>query len=191
MIAGEIQPLSNGRCAPLSDDDFLALMPRIETHARVIFRGLAAVDREEAIAEAVAAAYVAYRRLRERGIDPVHEFPSMMASYAVLQVKDGRTVGSRRSSKDVLSPRAQRKHGFQVQSLPTSTRRSHEDVHSAVGQLGEGCRRKFPRVPGTGHPASSGLVPRVACPTRRGTSAGDASCQRDTVAAVARAARHC
>jgi len=132
MIAGEIQPLSNGRCAPLSDDDFLALLPRIETHARVVFRGLPAVDREEAIAEAVAAAYVAYRRLRDRGIDPVREFPSMMASYAVLQVKDGRHVGSKASSKDVLSPRAQRRHGFQVQSLPISTRRAHEEVHSSL-----------------------------------------------------------
>jgi len=131
MIAGEIQ-LANSQSAPASDDSFLTLLPRIETHARVVFRGLAVVDREEAIAEAVAAAYVAYRRLRERGIDPVQEFPSMMASYAVLQVKDGRHVGSKASSKDVLSPKAQRKHGFKVQPLPISTRRAHEEVHSTL-----------------------------------------------------------
>jgi hypothetical protein len=98
----------------------------------VIFRGLPAVDREEAIAEAVAASYVAYRRLRDRGIDPVREFPSLIATYAVLHVKDGRLVGSRRSSKDVLSPTAQRKHGFRVGSLPQSTRRSHEEVHATL-----------------------------------------------------------
>jgi len=132
MIAGEIQPSSNGRCAPLSDDGFLPLLPRIETHARVVFRGLPAVDREEAVAEAVAAAFVAYRRLRDRGIDPVREFPSMMASYAVLQVKDNRHVGTKSSSKDVLSAKAQRKHGFKVQPLPISTRRAHEEVHSTL-----------------------------------------------------------
>jgi len=154
MIAGEIQPLSNGRCAPLSGDGFLTLLPRIETHARVVFRGLPMVDREEAIAEAVAAAYVAYRRLRERGIDPVREFPSMMATFAVRQVKDGRHVGSRMSSKDALSPKAQRKHGFKVEPLPISTRRAHEEVHSTLSgqrqmdtfeeRLHENCRTPVP-----------------------------------------------
>src|SRR5271170_2831571 len=114
-------------------DDFLPLMTVVQKHASVVFRGLPEVEREEAIAEAVAAAYVAYRRLCDRGIDPVREFPSMMATFAVRQVRDGRHVGSRMSSKDVLSSRAQRKHGFHVQSLPISTRRSHEEVHSAVG----------------------------------------------------------
>src|SRR5271154_1235245 len=93
-------------------DDFLPLMTVVQKHASVVFRGLPQVEREEAIAEAVAAAYVAYRRLCERGIDPVREFPSMMATFAVRQVKDGRHVGSRMSSRDVLSTRAQRKHGF-------------------------------------------------------------------------------
>jgi hypothetical protein len=114
-------------------DDFLPLMTVVQRHASVVFRGLPEVEKEEAIAEAVAAAYVAYRRLRDRGIDPTREFPSMMATFAVKQVMDGRHVGSRRTSKDVLSARAQRKHGFNVQSLPISTRRPHEDIHSAVG----------------------------------------------------------
>lgn len=114
-------------------DDFLPLMSIVQKHASVVFRGLPEIEREEAIAESVAAAYVAYRRLCDRGIDPVREFPSMMATFAVRQVKDGRHVGSRRSSKDVLSPRAQRRHGFRVESLPISTRRPHEDVHSAAG----------------------------------------------------------
>jgi len=113
-------------------DDFLPLMTVVQKHASVVFRGLPPIEREEAIAEAVAASFVAYRRLCDRGIDPAREFPSMMATFAVRQVRDGRPVGSRRSSKDVLSGRAQRKHGFHVQSLPISTRRPHEDVHSAV-----------------------------------------------------------
>jgi hypothetical protein len=127
--------LTNSSPAPNRDElhaDFLALMPRIETHARLVFRGLPEVERDEAVAEAVASAYVAYLRLRDRGIDPLREFPSAMATYAVLQVKDGRHVGSRASSKDVLSIKAQRRHGFRVVSLPKSTRRSHEEVHTTL-----------------------------------------------------------
>src|SRR5271170_552433 len=109
-------------------DDFLPLMTVVQKHASVVFRGLPEVEREEAIAEAVAAAYVAYRRLCDRGIDPVREFPSMMATFAVRQVTPARHVGSRTSSKHALPSRAQPKHGFHVPSLPISTRRPHEDV---------------------------------------------------------------
>jgi hypothetical protein len=133
MVATSVPTTSSTRPRSYHPDDFLPLMTVVQRHAAVVFRGLPQVEREEAIAEAVAAAFVAYRRLCDRGIDPVREFPSMMASYAVLQVKDGRQVGSRRSSKDVLSARAQRRHGFHVESLPISSRRSLEDLHSAVG----------------------------------------------------------
>src|SRR5271170_6455111 len=107
-------------------DDFLPLMTVVQRHASVVFRSLPEVEKEEAIAEAVAVAYVAYRRLCERGIDGAKEFPSMMATFAVRQVKDDRHVGSRQSSRDALSPRAQRRHGFKVESLPQSTRRAHD-----------------------------------------------------------------
>ena len=77
--------------------EFLELLPRIERHARLVFRALPPVEREEAVTEAVAAAFVAFRRLRARGLDPAHDFPSLIASYAALHVKDGRQVGSRRA----------------------------------------------------------------------------------------------
>jgi hypothetical protein len=41
-------------------------------------------------------------------------------------------VGSRASSKDVLSPKAQRRHGFRVESLPISTRRSREELQTRL-----------------------------------------------------------
>lgn len=115
-----------------SHDGFLALVPIVERHGRVVFRAMPVTDREEAIAEAVAAAFVAYRRLRARGIDPVRRFPTMMATYAVLYAKCGRHVGSRASSTDVLSKVAQRRHGFQVERLPISTRRCHEDIYGTL-----------------------------------------------------------
>jgi hypothetical protein len=132
MVASEIQPSKNRPAISSPEDGFLALLPRIQIHARMHFRHLPAVDREEAVAEAVASGYVAYRRLRQRGIDPAREFPSLIATYAVLHVKDGRLVGGRRSSKDALSPQAQRKHGFRVESLPISTRRAREEVHASL-----------------------------------------------------------
>lgn len=88
------------------DDEFLKVMQVVERHAQVVFRSLPSVDREEAVAEAVAAAFVAYRRLRERGVDGARQFPSMLATYAALHVKDGRHVGTRRNSKDVLAAQA-------------------------------------------------------------------------------------
>jgi hypothetical protein len=113
--------------------EFLALAPVIERHARVVFRHRKPVDREEAIAESVAAAFESYVALKARGKDPVRDFPSMMATFAVLHVKDGRHVGGRSSSQDVLSRKAQGRHRFRVESLPASLRNSHDGLYSAVG----------------------------------------------------------
>ncbi len=50
----------------------------------------------------------------------------------MLHVKDDRHVGGRSSSKDVLSAKAQRKHGFRVGALPASFRTSFEHLYSEV-----------------------------------------------------------
>jgi hypothetical protein len=154
-------------------DDFLRLLPRVERHAAVVFRRLPAVVREEAVAEAVAAAFVAFHRLRARGLDPARDFPSRIASYAALHVKDGRQVGSRRRSKDVLSPQAQRKHHFRVESLPLATRRSQEQLYGeartqrqldAFEERLHDNQRTPPRAGGLSHRFSG--VHRVALPAR-------------------------
>jgi hypothetical protein len=100
-------------------DDFLALSPRVERHARVAFRHLDDEARAEAVAEAVAAAFAAHVRLKARGRDPA-AFPSRLATFAVLHVKNGRHVGGHRSARDVLSRQAQQRRGFLVTSLPAS-----------------------------------------------------------------------
>jgi hypothetical protein len=48
-------------------DDFLPLMTVVQKQASVVFRSLPAVEREEAIAEAVAAAYVSCRLCDQEG----------------------------------------------------------------------------------------------------------------------------
>src|SRR5262249_54451609 len=83
-------------------------------------------------AEAVAAAYESYVRLRTRGKDPVRDFPTVMASFAVLHVRDDRHVGSPSSSTDVLSRKARQKHGFRVESLPTAPRASFANLYAEV-----------------------------------------------------------
>ena len=84
---------------PQEHDGFLALLPVVERHARVTFRGLPPVHREEAVAEAVAAAFQAYVGLRQRGHDPVRDFPSLMATFATLHVKNDGQVGGQSTSK--------------------------------------------------------------------------------------------
>jgi hypothetical protein len=106
--------------------EFLALYPVVQRHAQVVFRGRSVTDREEATAEAVAAAFESFVRLKERGKNPAQDFPSSMANMAALHVKDDRHVGGRSSSKDVLSRKAQQTHGFSVEALPVSPRTSWE-----------------------------------------------------------------
>lgn len=101
--------------------EFLTLVPAIERHASIVFRGRSPVEREEATAVAVAAAFVGYVRLVEQGRNPLRDFASSLATYAVLHAKSGRQVGSRTSTTDVLSPLARRKRGFKVESLPTTS----------------------------------------------------------------------
>jgi hypothetical protein len=96
---------------------FLALQPIVVRHAQVVFRRYPAVEQEELIAEAVAAAFVSYLALKARGREP-HEFPSAIAKYSTLRVMEGRHVGSRSNCHDVLARRVQRRRWFQVRPLP-------------------------------------------------------------------------
>jgi hypothetical protein len=96
--------------------EFLQLLPCVERHAAIVFRGLPTGEREELIAESRAAAYVSYLRLRQRRKDP-HRFPSAIATRAAQHAKSGRRVGGHATSRDVLSWAARLKHGFTVRSL--------------------------------------------------------------------------
>jgi hypothetical protein len=97
---------------------FAAIVPRIELHGRVYFCGLKCPhQREEAVAEMVALCWQWYVRLAERGRD-AGLFVSALAAYAARAVRAGRRLCGQERAKDVLSPLAQRRHGFAVQGLP-------------------------------------------------------------------------
>jgi hypothetical protein len=96
---------------------FLAILPRIELHGRVYFRHKDANAREELVAEMVGLCWKWYVRLVERGKDPT-AFVSALATFAARAVSSGRRVCGQERSKDVLSPSAQKRHGFVVEKLP-------------------------------------------------------------------------
>ena len=96
---------------------FLSVVPRIEVHGRVCFRTKSWLDREEAIAEMVALCWKWFVRLAERGKDATR-FPSVLATFAARAVNSGRRLAGSCKAKDVLSPVAQRRHGFAVARLP-------------------------------------------------------------------------
>jgi hypothetical protein len=97
---------------------FLAVLARIELHARVAFRDVRCPHRrDDAVAESVALAWVWFVRLVRRGKNPT-EFVSILANYAATHVRSGRRLSGQERSKDALSPLAQQRHGFVVSSLP-------------------------------------------------------------------------
>jgi hypothetical protein len=99
---------------------FLAVMPRIEMHARIYFRHLKCPhQRDEALAECLALAWVWFIRLVRRGKNP-EAFISVLAGFAARAVSSGRRLCGQEKVNEVLSPVAQRRHGFTVQRLHPS-----------------------------------------------------------------------
>jgi hypothetical protein len=95
---------------------FLALLPQIVQHAKFAFRHLRGEARQDAIQETIANALVAFVALVRRGKMAI-AYPTVLARYAVAQIKDGRRVGNKLNVREVLSPYAQRLKGFQVERL--------------------------------------------------------------------------
>jgi hypothetical protein len=109
---------------------FLAILPRIETHAKVHFRFLKCPGkREDAIQETIAVAWKWFLRINEQGEKDVDDFVSTLADFAVRHVRSGRRLCRQLKAKDVFSPRAQHRGAFHVEPLACSTRRSFEQIH--------------------------------------------------------------
>jgi hypothetical protein len=110
---------------------FLAILPRIERHARCYFRDRGADRREDAVAETVALAWRWFVRLAERGKD-ARRFPSVLAMFAARAVRGGRRVCGMEAGKDVLSGLAQQRHGFRVEKLPDLSTLSANPLKEAL-----------------------------------------------------------
>ena len=118
---------------PALQATFVSLIqPRLIIHARIHFLEKCAQTKADQIAEVIALAWKWFLRLTERGKD-VRLFVSALADFAVRAVKSGRRVAGMEKPKDVLSKRAQHRHGFKVEALPVSTRSPCENRYSTVG----------------------------------------------------------
>jgi hypothetical protein len=93
--------------------EFLALIPGLETWARIRFRSLNRTDREDAVADAIAYGYASFLALMERGKNP-RDFPVAFSKYVVMAVGSGRAIGRKLSSRDVMSKHAHRRHSVTV-----------------------------------------------------------------------------
>jgi len=95
---------------------FLTMLPTINRHAKFAFRHLRGDDLDDAVTEVVANSLVAFVRLFKLGKTDL-AYPTVLARFGVFQVRSGRRVGNRLAGRDVLSPHAQRRHGFTVEQF--------------------------------------------------------------------------
>jgi hypothetical protein len=122
--------LTNSPPSTSLHDAFLALLPKIETHASIAFRHIRCpATKADKIAETIALAWKWFVRLHERGKD-INQFRTVFVFLVAKAVKCGRRVTGMEKSRDLLSERAQRKHAFKVEALPTSPRASYEARYS-------------------------------------------------------------
>jgi hypothetical protein len=105
---------------PVVHQQFQAALPRMDNAIRFQFRRWPRRWRAEAIADARAAAWLAWRGLLARGRDPQAVGPTGIAYNACRYVKAGRRLGTGaggRAAIDVYNPRARRRLGSQLISL--------------------------------------------------------------------------
>lgn len=86
-------------------------LPAIKKVVVFAFRRVRHPLHEDLVAEAIGRAYVAFVRLIERGLAAV-VYPTALGQFAVRQVCEGRRLGSRRTSNDLMSEYAQQKRGI-------------------------------------------------------------------------------
>jgi hypothetical protein len=126
---------------------FLEMLPSIYRAANFAFRRKRRALREDFVAEVIANAFTAFKRLIERGKAQL-AYPTVLARFAIRQVLQGRRVGSRLNINDVLSPYAQRCRQFHVQSLHRHYEYGHwedlvvEDRRSTPAEVAA-CRLDF------------------------------------------------
>ena len=100
---------------------FLRLLPKLEAHARICFRGVRCpVKQADRVQECVALGWQWFRRLSAQGKD-AFAFPMAFLALLARAVKGGRKLCGQERVGDVLSFVAQQRHGFRVERLPTST----------------------------------------------------------------------
>ena len=102
--------------SPTAAEAFPALLPRLTAYLRSAFGRFQPAQRDDALQETVASAFVAFARLCQRGRSQFG-VPRSLARYAIAHWFAGRRVGSPLNGNDVLSVYAQRRHPINVEQL--------------------------------------------------------------------------
>ncbi len=121
---------SRTSCPTEWHEKFLPMLPKIKSLAAIAFRGESIDARDEMVQEVICNALVAFKRLYDKGKADI-AYPTVLARYAIRQVRDGRKVGGTLNAKDVMSSYAQRRRGFKVKRLEHC--RDQRDEGYAVG----------------------------------------------------------
>src|SRR5438105_15738123 len=103
------------RCVPAdsvaANERFVARLPIIRRTVRCALWHTPRSVREEQATECMANAFSAFTRLVLRGkADFI--YPTVLARYGLMQVRDGRKVGTRLNSHDALSRHTQKRKGL-------------------------------------------------------------------------------
>jgi hypothetical protein len=119
-------------------NQFLALLPAIETHGNSYFRYLKCPHRKaDALQEMRALAWKWLVRLVQRGKD-INEFLATFNTFLGKAVISGRRLAGMLNAKDVMCHLNQKRNGFTVESLPSSPRMNHETLYGLPhGQQGQ------------------------------------------------------
>jgi hypothetical protein len=113
--------------------EFVRVLPRIETHAAIVFRAVRCpATRADYIAESVALSWKWFRRLRLAGGKDPREFVSALATFAARAARNGRRLCGQDRAGEVLSPQAQAGKGFAVVSLPLFSTLNGNEVAEAL-----------------------------------------------------------
>jgi hypothetical protein len=115
--------------------EFLNLLPELESRLKTAFRRLDPDAREEAVQEATVLSLFSYSRLaaQERA-NAVSA--SNLAWYSALQVKRGRSAGTRMNGREVLSRYAQIGKGFRVERLDALDTADATWIQALIDQKG-------------------------------------------------------
>ena len=134
----------SGPSLAAAQEQFVAELPRIDRVLRYRFRRWPGPRREEAVADARAAAWHAWLGLVRRGRDPIAVGPTAIAANGARCAVRGRQLGSGaggRAAEDVLHPAAPRRAGFTLVDIDRPDRDDPgADLGGWRGALAVDCR---------------------------------------------------
>jgi DNA-directed RNA polymerase specialized sigma24 family protein len=124
-------PADRESLLPAITNQFLTHLPRVRAHAHYALRRVHCPDiRSDLMGEILALAWKHFRTLVQRGKDPT-AFIATLALRCSQAVKAGRRLVGSDRSKDVMSPVARLRHGFEVGSLDDQPRED-DDLAEAL-----------------------------------------------------------